>query len=271
MSAALTDKLRKGAPLFRTTLAGTMSDSDTTFSLQTATLLPTDTAVDFIIDQVDTNGEVQDASLMEVITGTVSGTTVTTDATRRGLSGTDARAHNVGAVVDVVLTADSWNDLIDTILVSHEQDGTLKDNSVDAPQLKDNAVTRGKLGAGALPIVYIPLVASSYTPTGSYVTYDPSKCTIDFSKLVTGASAAYLRATANNGTGSQTMNIQLLNVTDAAVITSSQLSVTTTGAAEVVTGNILANLPTASKLMAYQVKVTSGAVAIHRIVLEIHY
>jgi hypothetical protein len=144
-------------------------------------------------------------------------------------------------------------------------------DTVDSAAILDDAVTRAKLGTGALAIVFIPLYAYSGSPGTSYVTIDPSKATIDFSKLVTNAAAAYFRATGNNSGGGITTNIILRYDTDGVNITGSELTVTATGATESTSGNILANLPTTSKRMAYQVKTTSGGLAFHRVVLEIHY
>ena len=150
MASALTDKFRKGAGFFQTTLSGSVSDSDTTLTLASATGLPTDTAMDFVVDRIDQNGELLDPSLREVITGTVSGTTITTDATRRGLDNTTAQAHTAGAVVEVNFTADTWNDTIDGLLVSHEQDGTLKDDVVDTAQIADDAVDTAQIADDAV-------------------------------------------------------------------------------------------------------------------------
>jgi hypothetical protein len=142
---------------------------------------------------------------------------------------------------------------------------------LDSSRLAADSIGRAHLGSGALPIAYIPLYAYGGSPGTSYVTIDPSKTTIDFSKLVTNASAAYFRITGNNSGGGVTTNIILRNDTDGANITGSELTITATGATESVSGDILANLPTTSKRMAYQVKTTSGGLAFHRVVLEIHY
>ena len=150
MAATLSDKFRKGAPFFQTTLGGSMTDSDTTFTLASATGLPTDTAMDFTIDRIDQNGELLDPSLREVITGTISGTTITTDASRRGQSETTAQSHLAGAVVEVNFTADTWNDAIDGFLVSHNADGTLKNDSVDTAQIADDAVDTAQIADDAV-------------------------------------------------------------------------------------------------------------------------
>jgi hypothetical protein len=82
--------------------------------------LPTDTAVIFVIDRVDSNGTTTPAA-EETIIGVVSGTNVVTCI--RGVEGT-AQAHNAGAVVELLFTASHWNKLITALLTEHGQLGT---------------------------------------------------------------------------------------------------------------------------------------------------
>jgi hypothetical protein len=151
---------------------------------------------------------------------------------------------------------------------------TLTNKTINASQLVDDSVTRAKMGTAALPPVLITLYENpaGASPGTSYVTVDQSKRTIPFDKLVVNASAAYFRVTGNNGASSQTGNIQLINVTDSnTAITGSELAMTATTATEHVSGDILANLPTAAKQIAYQWKISSGAIVAHQVTLEIHY
>lgn len=119
--AANTDKLRKKKSLFSTTLNGAISDSDATIALSSASGLPTDTAVTLTIDRVDANANSTPA-LRERITGVVVSNNVTNSL--RGQDGSSAQAHNSGAVVEDIWEAETWNDLIDAMLVEHDQDGT---------------------------------------------------------------------------------------------------------------------------------------------------
>lgn len=144
---------------------------------------------------------------------------------------------------------------------------------VDGQYVKLASVARDKLASGALPEIRISLGANAAggTPGTSFVTLDPSRTTINFEKLVSGASAAYFYCTCNNSAGSQTSTYQLYNVTDGAAISGSSITQTLTSAREVRSSDILANLPTTSKEIAVQYKVTSGAVAFYNVTLVIQY
>ncbi|MFA6315619.1 MAG: hypothetical protein WC648_04620 [Candidatus Paceibacterota bacterium] len=121
MAASSTDLFKKGARKWVGQIgAGGVSDAVvTTIPLSSATGLPTDTAVEIVIDRVDSSGT-KTPSLEETVVGVVSGSNLVTST--RGVEGT-AQAHLAGAVVEVVITADMWNDVIDGILVGHGQDG----------------------------------------------------------------------------------------------------------------------------------------------------
>jgi hypothetical protein len=121
MAANANDKLIKGARRFSTTLAATIADgAATSMSLTSTTGLPTDTAVELVIDRVDANGN-KTPSKEEVVRGVVSGTSVINLV--RGVEGT-AQGHSAGAVVEARLTADQWNRMVDWGLTEHAQDGT---------------------------------------------------------------------------------------------------------------------------------------------------
>ena len=101
--------------------SGGVADASTaTIPLSSTTNLPTDTAVVCTIDRVDANGTAT-ASLEETVIGVVSGSNLTTCT--RGVEGT-AQAHSAGAVVEILITAKGWNDLIDAMLTEHSQSGT---------------------------------------------------------------------------------------------------------------------------------------------------
>ena len=91
-----------------------------TVPLSSTTNLPTDTAVVATIDRVDANGTAT-ASTEETVIGVVSGSNLVTCT--RGVEGT-AQAHSAGAVVEILITAKGWNDLIDAMLTEHSQTGT---------------------------------------------------------------------------------------------------------------------------------------------------
>jgi hypothetical protein len=121
MSATNTDKFKKLARKW-TGQIGTGGVTDavvTTVPLASATNLPTDTAVVVTIDRVDSNG-VATPTQEEGTLGVVSGSNLTNCI--RGVEGT-AQAHSAGAVVEVLVTAKTHNDLIDGLIVEHSQLG----------------------------------------------------------------------------------------------------------------------------------------------------
>jgi len=99
--------------------AGVSDASVTTVPLASTTNLPTDTAVVATIDRVDANGTAT-SSLEETVIGVVSGSNLT--SCTRGVEGT-AQSHAAGAVVEILVTAKGWNDLIDMLLLQHNQLG----------------------------------------------------------------------------------------------------------------------------------------------------
>ena len=121
MAAANTDLLKKLSRRWvgQIGAGGVADDSSTTVPLASATNLATDTAVVVVIDRVDSSGTAT-ASLEETIIGVVSGSNLVNCV--RGVEGT-AQAHSAGAVVEVLVTAKGWNDLIDQLLVEHNQLG----------------------------------------------------------------------------------------------------------------------------------------------------
>ncbi|MEA2112440.1 MAG: hypothetical protein U9P50_00495 [Patescibacteria group bacterium] len=120
--AANTDKFKKGARRFSTTIGtgGVPDETTTTVPLDTTAGLPTATAVQVTIDRVDASGNLT-LDKEEVVTGVVSGDNLITCT--RGDEGL-AQSHAAGAIVEARLTADNWDDVMDGILVEHEQDGT---------------------------------------------------------------------------------------------------------------------------------------------------
>jgi len=77
------------------------------------------------INRVDTLGKI--TGNFEGVVGVISGTNVIDCL--RGVEGT-AQAWLAGTVVEILFTADNWNDLIDAFLVAFNQDGTIKDSTV---------------------------------------------------------------------------------------------------------------------------------------------
>jgi hypothetical protein len=121
MAALNTDLLKKLSRRWvgQIGAAGVSDASVTTIPLSATTNLATDTAVVATIDRVDSNGDASSA-LEETIIGVVSGSNLVTCT--RGVEGT-AQAHAAGAVVEILVTAKGWNDLVDHLLVQHNQLG----------------------------------------------------------------------------------------------------------------------------------------------------
>jgi len=124
MPALNTDKFKKLSRRWVGQIgAGGVADSvTTTVPLSSATNLATDTAALATIDRVDVNG-VATPTLEETVIGVVSGSSLVSCV--RGSEGT-AQAHNAGAVVEILVTSKGYNDIVDGVLVEHNQDGTHK-------------------------------------------------------------------------------------------------------------------------------------------------
>jgi len=141
MAAANTDKFKKVSRRWTGQIgSGGVADGvATTIPLASSTNLPTDTAVVVVIDRVDVNGAAT-AALEETAIGVVSSTNLINCV--RGSEGT-AQAHLAGAVVEILVTAKGLNDLMDGILVEHNQDGT--HSNITASSVTINSI------AGAAP------------------------------------------------------------------------------------------------------------------------
>jgi hypothetical protein len=141
--ASSTDKFRKSYSFLQKTLSSGINAGSTTLTPGDVTDIPTDTGVSFIIDRVDSNGNLTPTT-RELITGVVSGGTITN--LLRGEHGTTAQSHSAGAVIEFVNSGKAWNDLMDGLLVSHDEDGTLTTGAVDvAAVLASNVVTTAKI------------------------------------------------------------------------------------------------------------------------------
>lgn len=121
MAAANNNLFRKATNNFSTTLGASIGATDTTISLTSTTNLPTDTAIDLVIDRVDINGNLT-PSLREYVLGVVSSSDLIT--VLRGQGGSTTQAHATGAVVECVVTSETHNDQVSGILNQHNQDGS---------------------------------------------------------------------------------------------------------------------------------------------------
>lgn len=119
--AANTDKFKKLSRKWTGQIGsgGVANATAETIPLASTTNLPTDTAIVVTIDRVDVNGKAT-PTLEESAVGVVSTGNLTSCI--RGVEGT-AQAHSAGAVVEVLVNAKTWNDMIDGFLVDHSQLG----------------------------------------------------------------------------------------------------------------------------------------------------
>lgn len=176
MPAASTDKFKKARRKFSARLAATINDVATSLTLDSGANLDTDTAITLVIDAVDSNGNAT-PTREEVVTGVWNGTAVT--GLLRGRETTVAQQHYQGAVVTMYFTETHWDDLIDGILVNHNQDGTPKTSanltgdvtSVGNATTYNNAVPVLKGGTGATTITgtganVLATSPALVTPTG---------------------------------------------------------------------------------------------------------
>jgi hypothetical protein len=138
MAAANTDLFRQGASNISTTLQTSISNIDTSLTPASVANIPTVTAVDISIDRVDSSG-VATPSKWERCIGVVSGGNLVT--VLRGQDGSSAVAHSTGAVIEMMPTGKWSQDLINGLLGSLNQDGSLKTSAVQ---------TALSLGTGAL-------------------------------------------------------------------------------------------------------------------------
>ena len=135
MSASTSDKFKKvGAGTVTTLSAPGKALSATSITVGSTTNYPTDTGIVIAIRVVNANGELISGTYTEWSATVASGTSLTIEAVP--VYGSD-QVYAAGSTTQVFIptSAEAQNDLIDGILVSHDQDGTHK----------DNIITQGKL------------------------------------------------------------------------------------------------------------------------------
>ena len=177
MSASANDKFMKaGAGTVTTLSAPGKALSATSITVGSTTNYPTDTGIVFAIRQVDVNGELVTGTYTEWAGTVTSGTTLSMDAAP--VYGSD-QVYPAGSTTQVYipLSSSAHNKMVDGLLVSHDQDGTLKagavdnaavlaSNVVETAKIKDGAVTAGKMSLGASSAytdTYETTTSSSYT------------------------------------------------------------------------------------------------------------
>jgi hypothetical protein len=186
MAAANTDKFKKSYKRWVGQIgAGGVADgTTTTIPLASTTNLPTDTAVVIVVDRVDANGD-STPNLEETIIGVVSGSNIANSV--RGAEGT-AQAHNAGAVVELLFTAKNWNDLVDGLLVQHNQLGL--HTNITASNISASAALSGNTVAATTNVtasaigsvsatVPLDVIAGVYQPPQTYTPSAAGTATLD--------------------------------------------------------------------------------------------
>jgi len=152
MAASVNDQFMKTGENTATTLSAPgLTSGGTSINVASTTNWPTDTKVTFAIDSVTTvaGKEVQTEGTYTEYEGIVaSGTSITNMTLVEGT----AQSYSAGSSTRVYIPLSAYqnNELVDGLLVSHNQDGTLKADSVDTQSVQDGAVTTAKVANDAV-------------------------------------------------------------------------------------------------------------------------
>ena len=209
IAASISDKATKSYSFLSKSLYAGISSVDTTIPLNNVTNIPTDTAVHFVIDRVDSNGNTT-PSARELCKGVVSGGNLINCT--RGLHGTTAQSHSSGAVVEFTASGVGWNELIDAFIGEHSQvDGTHSTTLVTArtedttPDGANDLVLTYDNSATALKKVKVDNLVrnntqlntgwiTSYLPSVSSVTYNGNRSyTVAFGSSISSTLSPGMR------------------------------------------------------------------------------
>lgn len=146
MPASASDYFQKVGRSTATTLSSPgYTVGNTSINVGSTSNWPSDTGVTFAIDEVDSNGE-RIAGTYNIFRGEVTSATQISGLTYVG--GDANRNYSAGATTRVYMLVSfaRENRLVDGLLISHDQDGTLKAGAVDnAAVLASNVVTTAKI------------------------------------------------------------------------------------------------------------------------------
>ena len=110
---------------WHTTIGATITDSATAIGLvSTASLNPSQLQVPGVltIDKEDSTGADTPAKREYISFASISGATIA--GITRGLGGSTAQGHTIGALIEETLSTTHWGDMLDWLAVEHETDGT---------------------------------------------------------------------------------------------------------------------------------------------------
>lgn len=208
----ITDKFHKasnGTRAEATTLTAQKALAASSITVAALNGWATDTPVDFQLYNTDTSNNIIPGSQSDW-TGIVSGTTIT----QIQLTGGSDDIYPIGAIVVCLPTANWADSLVEGILISHDQDGTLKAGAVDnTAALADSVVTSAKIVDGTI------------------VTADLANASITSSKLSLGALSATI-ATGQTTTSGTYTDLATVGPTVTATIGTNGLALLIIGATQ---------------------------------------
>jgi hypothetical protein len=172
------DLWRKYKSLYSSTSNSFSTGTGETVTPNSVSGLPTTTDTTLTFDRVDSGGTATPTKVERII-GTISGSNFVIK--ERGVDGTTEQAHT-SPVVEMIWNAKDWNDLIDGLLVEHNQTGVHK------------AITTSQITAS-----YV--VASQVTASNMTTRLTHTACTVNASQVTTVAeTVTNLTASAMTGT-----------------------------------------------------------------------
>ena len=163
MAANASDMFQKVARSTATTLSAPgYTVGATSINVASTSNWPADTGITFGIDEVDGNGN-RIAGTYNIFRGTVGSATQLANLTYVG--GDANRNYSAGATtrVYILVSYARENRLVDGLLVSHDQDGTLKAGAVDnAAVLATDVVETAKIKDGAVTPIKLSTSPSGF-------------------------------------------------------------------------------------------------------------
>ena len=256
MAASSNDMFIRVSPNFSTTVGsgGVADGTTTTIPLAGVSNLPTDTAIELVINRVNSSGAV--TNNYETVRGVISGSNLTSCV--RGVEGT-AQGWDAGTTVEYLATGDIQNRMVTGILVDHDQSGrhkTLTDANGNewikqtATSSAVNEFTVANAATGNNPVVsmtggdsnvgldlkmkgtaYFRKPVTIHVPcfgASSDVATGDGKAFFEVSEEINGmnmvACGAYVYTAGTTGT----MDIQIRNVTDSQDMLSTKITIDST-------------------------------------------
>lgn len=207
---AITDKFMHASSGTRpepTTLTAQKSLGASTLTADDLTGWATDTPTPFVIFQLDSMGNEVDGTRSDWV-GIVVGNTITQLTLTAGTDDT----YPAGSAVIAATTAEWGDRIVDGLLVSHDQDGTLKNNSVSIAKIQDSAVTASKLATSAITLGYNSSTSNQTVATTSATTLTGTSVTatlpgsrnvrvsVDIPYATSGAASNFVTLDLLNGT-----------------------------------------------------------------------